>query len=429
VNGAHEPRLLIYSQDGFGLGHQRRTTLLADEFLRSCPGASALTVSDSPLGKFFSSAAGHDYCKLPSVRKIGPGDWRPVSLSSPFADVLDIRRAVLRTTVEAFRPDVLLVDHMPHGAMGELVPTLEALHDEPTVVVLGLRDILDAPAVVRERWRLEGAYEAVEHYYDRVLVYGSPDVFDVATEYGWPDGARSKIQYCGYVCAPPPLDVSEVVRARYPEAADGVRLVVAMAGGGADAYPLFDALLNGVRKIQATDDCRFVLITGPFLPAERRQELVVRAQGLPVDVVASVADPVGYAAAADLVVAMAGYNTTAEILSVGTPAILVPRSGPSAEQQMRARLFAERGWVDWLRPQELSPETLAEAIGTALDGPRTTAPVRPPDLAGRRTGTDRLIESLNETRSPRVVPVAPRRPAPTLLGPLGAVRDDDYLLA
>ena len=73
VSGAREPRLLIYSQDGFGLGHQRRTTLLADEFLRSCPGASALTVSDSPLGKFFSSAAGHDYCKLPSVRKVGPG--------------------------------------------------------------------------------------------------------------------------------------------------------------------------------------------------------------------------------------------------------------------------------------------------------------------------------------------------------------------
>jgi predicted glycosyltransferase len=429
VTRPHEPRLLIYSQDGFGLGHQRRTTLLADEFLRNCPGASALTVSDSPLGKFFSSAAGHDYCKLPSVRKVGPGDWRPVSLSASFADVMDIRRAMLRTTVEAFRPDVLLVDHMPHGAMGELVPTLEALRNESTVVVLGLRDILDAPAVVRERWRLEGAYEAVERYYDRVLVYGSSDVFDVATEYGWPDVARSKVQYCGYVCPPPPPDVSELVRAKYPETAQGSRLVVAMAGGGADAYSLFDALLAAVPKIQAAERCQFVLITGPFLPAEHRQELVARAQGLPVDVVASVADPVSYAAAADLVVAMAGYNTTAEILSVGTPAILVPRSGPSAEQQMRAALFAERGWVDWLRPQDLSPETLGDAIAASLAGPWTTAPARPPDLAGRKAGTDRLIESLNETRAPRVVPVVRPRAAPTLLGPVSAVRDDDYLLA
>jgi len=47
---------------------------------------------------------------------------------------------MLRSTVLAFRPDVLLVDHMPHGAMGELVPTLEALRDESTVVLLGLRE-------------------------------------------------------------------------------------------------------------------------------------------------------------------------------------------------------------------------------------------------------------------------------------------------
>jgi predicted glycosyltransferase len=428
VSGSREPRLLIYSQDGFGLGHQRRTTLLADEFLRTCPGASALTVSDSPLGKFFSSAAGHDYCKLPSVRKVGPGDWRPVSLSSSFADVLDMRRAMLQTTVQAFRPDVLLVDHMPHGAMGELVPTLDQLRDEETVVVLGLRDILDAPPVVRERWRLEGAFEALERYYDRVLVYGSSDVFDVATEYDWPDAARPKIQYCGYVCAPPPQEVSGSVRSRHLKASREGPLVVAMAGGGADAYPLFDALLSAVPVIHEAGPCHIVMVTGPFLPAERGRELAARAQDLPVDVLVSVSDPMSYAASADLVVAMAGYNTTAEILSVGTPALLVPRSGPSAEQQMRARLFAERGWVDWLRPHDLSAETLGRAVTKTLHKPWATAPVRPPDLAGRAVAAGQLIESLAETRPPHAIPVA-NGEATTTRRPIRGVRDDDYLLA
>jgi predicted glycosyltransferase len=428
MSGAHEPRVLIYSQDGFGLGHQRRTTLLADEFLRSCPGASVLTVSDSPLGKFFSSEAGHDYCKLPSVQKVGPGDWRPVSLSSSFADVLDVRRAMLRTTVLAFRPDVLLVDHMPHGAMGELLPTLDVLRNEPTAVVLGLRDIIDAPSVVRERWRLEGAYEAVERYYDRVLVYGSSDVFDLPTEYDWPDAARSKIRYCGYVCAPPPPDVSAAIRSRYLDGSREGALVVAMAGGGADAHPLFDALLTAVPAIRAAGPCHVVLITGPFLRPERRRELALRAQGLPVTVLTSVSDAMSYAASADLVVAMAGYNTTAEILSVGMPALLVPRGGPSAEQQMRARLFAERGWVDWLRPQDLSAETLGKAVTTALHKSWATTPIRPPDLAGRTAGTDLLIESLNQKRSGPMVPVVPRRAA-TPSGPAKGVRDDEYLLA
>jgi predicted glycosyltransferase len=417
MSDVREPRLLIYSQDGLGLGHQRRTTLLADEFLRRCPGASALTISDSPLGKFFSSAAGHDYCKLPSVQKVGPGDWRPVSLSCSFADVLEVRRAMLRTTVQAFRPDVLLVDHMPHGAMGELVPTLDMLRDEPTVVVLGLRDILDAPSVVRERWRLEGAYEAVERHYDRVLVYGSSDVFDVATEYDWPDAARSKIRYSGYVCAPPPVGPDSVRSEFLDHARDGA-LVVAMAGGGADAYPLFDALLAAVPSIQAAGSCHIVLVTGPFLPVERQRELARRAEGLPVTVLGSVPDAVSFAASADLVVAMAGYNTTAEILSVGTRALLVPRPGPSAEQQMRARLFAERGWVEWLRPQDLSAETLGTAVTSALHTRPAMAPVRPPDLTGRTTGVTWLMDALDRARSGRTaVPVR------------AGVPDDDYLLA
>ena len=398
MSGRHEPRLLIYSQDGFGLGHQRRTTLLADEFLRGCPGASALTISDSPLGKFFASSAGHDYCKLPSVQKAGPGDWRPVALSSSFPDVLEMRRAMLRSTALAFRPDVLLVDHMPHGAMGELVPTLEALRDEQTAVVLGLRDILDAPTVVRERWQLEGAYEAVERYYDRVFVYGSEDVFDVATQYDWPDAVRSKIQYCGYVCAPSP-DMSESLRSRYLGASGDGQLIIAMAGGGADAYPLFDTLMTAVPALQSAGRCHVVLITGPFLPARRRRELTLRAQGLPVDVLPSVPDPMSYAASADLVVAMAGYNTTAELLAVGTPALLVPRFGPSAEQQMRARLFADRGWVDWLPPQDLGRDALVEAVMTALGRSWGSTPERPPDLSGRRVAGDRLIDALESVRS------------------------------
>lgn len=143
----------------------------------------------------------------------------------------------------------------------------------------------------------------------------------------------------------------------------------------------------------------------------------------------SVSDSVSYAASADLVIAMAGYNTTAEILSVGAPALLVPRHGPSAEQQMRARLFAERGWVDWLHPQDVSADSLVAAVATALDRPTPPAPVPPPDLAGRRAGSDRLLDSLRERRSLRTVPLAPLRPATAAAGQGRDVRDDDCMLA
>jgi predicted glycosyltransferase len=95
-------------------------------------------------------------------------------------------------------------------------------------------------------------------------------------------------------------------------------------------------------------------------------------------------------ARADLVVAMAGYNTTAEILHLGRPALLVPRSGPSAEQRMRAERFAERGWVRWLPPEALPHDGLAGAIVDAFEAQPAEAPSRP-DLRGRSNAVERLL--------------------------------------
>ncbi len=389
------PRLLVYSQDGFGLGHMRRTSLLASEFLAARPGASALTISDSPLGHFFAAAPGHDYLKLPSIRKAGPGRWGSVSLSMAFTEVLELRRQIIRSTVLGYRPDVVLVDHMPHGAMGELVPTLEALEGRPVRVVLGLRDILDAPATVRQRWHLEGAFEVLERYYDDVLVYGSADVFDVTEQYDWPAGLRSLVRYCGYVCGEDGPAVNGRNRLRQLRGARDGSLIVAMAGGGADAYPLFDALMDAMPTLTAARDCSVVIVTGPFLPAAERLDLLRRARGLPVRVLKSVSDTGAYMRSADLVVSMAGYNTSVELLRVGRRALLVPRAGPSAEQQMRAKLFADRGWVDWLPPLELAPEALAAAMLAALERPVGSSAPRP-DLAGLHAATAHLTSIVRE---------------------------------
>jgi predicted glycosyltransferase len=384
------PRLLIYSQDGLGLGHLRRTTLLAAEFLASRPDGSVLTICDSPVGQFFAMAPGHDYLKLPSIRKRGPGDWSPVSLASPFSAVRSLREATILTAATSFRPDVLLVDHMPHGAMGELVPTLEALERFPVRKLLGLRDILDAPATVRRRWSLEGAFEAVERHFDEVLVYGSRDVFDVGAQYHWPGRIRSRLHYCGYVCSPTSTSSPGAIRRRFRGDAEEGQLVVAMAGGGADAYHLFETLVRTVPLLRDQPRLRVVIVTGPFLPEDDRLQLLRLAEGLPVTLIHSVDDSLSFLAAADLVVGMAGYNTTAEILGLGARALLVPRVGPSAEQRIRADRFAERGWVHTLAPQLLAPESLAVAVSQALESP-IPAPRDLPDLRGRERAAARLL--------------------------------------
>jgi predicted glycosyltransferase len=390
-----QPRMMMYSQDGFGLGHMRRTTSIANQIVKVRSDAAILTLADSKLGQFFESSTNHDYIKLPSILKAGPGDWRAVSLPLEFEAVSAMRRELIRSVVLSYRPNVLLVDHMPHGAMGELLPTLEALRavGADTRIVLGLRDILDAPEVVRRRWEVEGAYDAIERFYDAVLVYGKREVFDLADAYGFSASVRDRMHYTGFVCTPQSARYPARARAKYISSGDSeTKLIVAMAGGGADAYPMMRALLDALPTIAACQKVFLAVVTGPFMPADQRRDLEARARGLPARVSMSVNDTLSYIEAADLTVAMAGYNTTMEILRSGKRAILIPRRGPSAEQRMRARLFAEHGWVEMIDPDDLQIDNVAEQVCAALGrGPRMNAAMRP-DVAGLAAAADILLD-------------------------------------
>ena len=89
------PRIAIYSQDGLGLGHMRRTNSIAYQVLQLRPDAGVITLSDLQLGQFFQTAQNHDYVKLPSIVKAGVGDWRAANLPFAFSDVLQLRTELI----------------------------------------------------------------------------------------------------------------------------------------------------------------------------------------------------------------------------------------------------------------------------------------------------------------------------------------------
>ena len=172
----------------------QRTSSIAWEIYRLHAEASILTFSDSQLGQFFPISPHHDYIKLPSIAKDGPGNWKATHLSMSFPEILHLRKQMLSHVLLNYAPDIFLVDHMPHGAMGELLPALEAMKHSRihTQVILGLRDILDSPDVTIKRWQIEGAYDAIERYYARILVFGMRDVYDVAEQYQMPQASISR---------------------------------------------------------------------------------------------------------------------------------------------------------------------------------------------------------------------------------------------
>src|SRR5262249_36192664 len=146
VPKAPRRRLAIYSQDSLGLGHLRRTTLIGGAVLRADTGSKVLLFADSPVGPFFPLPHRVGGVQLPSIRKVNAGCWEATQLRVDDRELIRFRADLLHSGLMHFRPDVLLVDHMPGGAQRELIPALKALKRAfpECCVVLGIRDILDS---------------------------------------------------------------------------------------------------------------------------------------------------------------------------------------------------------------------------------------------------------------------------------------------
>ncbi len=94
----------------------------------------------------------------------------------------------------------------------------------------------------------------------------------------------------------------------------------------------------------------------------------------------------------DAVVSMAGYNSCAEILQSGVPAVLLPRSFPRKEQLIRATRMAELGWVRVIPEVNPDPQKLLNAVEDALASPRQNQPGA--DLDGLKRLCQIILEQL-----------------------------------
>jgi predicted glycosyltransferase len=376
------PRLLMYSQDGTGLGHVRRATNIADEVLKRRPESNVLILVDSPATPFWSPRPGLDYLKLPTIVKTGDLAWRAGTLSLGIGDAVKLRSKVILQAFREFSPDLVLVDHMPVGALGELKPMLNyaAKSLAKPKLFLGLRDILGASDVIRAVWRRWGAYEYLRHY-DAVLIYGCREIYDARTAYDLTPNA-AKVVDCHYVGPPPrPAPSDESIREPF---------TLVTGGGGRDAFPLAKAFIQALPLASGTIPPRTVLVTGPNMPAANAMALRAGASGHQVELVSS-ADMTTYLPRAEAVVTMAGYNSLSEVLRWRRKALVVPRAGPSAEQAIRARLFSQRRLVRVLDPADLTPKRLAEELRRLVSDEAIPDPGMIPPLDGAQRAADLLL--------------------------------------
>jgi predicted glycosyltransferase len=357
-------RLLVYSHDTFGLGNIRRMLAICEHLLDAIPNLSILLLSGSPMLQGFRIPKNLDYIKLPCLNRGTTGKISAKYLGMDADETVKLRSKLIHSAAASFKPNMVLVDKKPYGIQNELMPMLHYLKavQPKTKVVLLLRDILDAPEVTIAEWQKHGFYQTVEAFYDRLLIVGTPEVFDFCKAYQLPSNIAYKARYCGYLRRPQGHKSKAEVRQELGMKDDD-RLVVVTPGGGEDGYPMIDAFLQGLSSA-----FKSLVICGPEMPIQQRQALYQTAANLSqVEMREFSDDLMSYLAAADVVVSMGGYNTICEVLSASKRAVIVPRVKPSQEQIVRTTCMAKFGLFSVVEPDQLNPQKLSQAIQHQMD--------------------------------------------------------------
>ncbi len=381
----------MYSHDTFGLGHLRRCRTIAHSLVENYSGLSVLIISGSAIAGAFDFRARVDFVKIPSVIKLRNGEYTSLDKHIDLGETIRMRESIIRHTAETFKPDVFIVDKEPMGLQGEITDTLAYLKTQNTKLVLGLRDVMDAPRLLKAEWQRKGLVSKIESTYDHIWVYGPASFYNPLTGLDIPPGVKARCEFVGFL-------KRKAWQSGTTTPLEQGNYVLVTTGGGGDGVALIRAVLSAYEHYPEGLH-RALIVLGPYMPGKERSEFVHTGLKLTgVEVIDFDSRMEELIAASRAVVSMGGYNTFCEILSFDKPALIVPRTVPREEQLIRTQRAAELGMVDMILPEDADdPQKMAAALKSLPDRPKPSERDSDFELDGL-TNVARLVGAMFRAR-------------------------------
>ncbi|MEO1619973.1 MAG: glycosyltransferase [Cyanobacteria bacterium J06632_3] len=354
-------RLMFYCQHILGMGHLVRSMEIARSLTREFEvcfinGGEIVDGFQVPQGvRVIDLLAIKSDCEFQSLQPVDPS----LSLET----VQEMRKQQLLTVLNAFDPDVLMIELFPFGRRRfsfELIPLIEAAKARGTKIVSSLRDIVVTKS---DQARHEAkVIRLLNQYFDQLLIHGDPALHPIEESFSRIKDVDCDVQYTGYVVQQSEGSQSTIIdriALSRPEP-----MILVSVGGGRFGHELLDCVVEAAEKLEYEIPHSIQMFTGPFMPAEKFWALKGAARDRRnLYIHRYTPNLLAYMQKADLSISMSGYNTTMNILTTGVRAMMLAFTGNGdQEQTMRVQRLAQLGKARQIQPEDLQPQRFAEIV-------------------------------------------------------------------
>lgn len=241
------PKILIYVQDSWGLGHIQRVSKLARALQDDAD--CVILCGHREAGWIVPERC--EYLRVPSLntplsKASGGTFWgRHSFLQLSRDDEIRIRRQLIEATIDALAPDVIIVENRPLGMSDELDGILQQFS---AVRLFLTRGIMTHPRRVHSSFLSVAQKASLRHLFDKVIVAADRQVWDMAFEYDLEYDIAAKLEYVGFLSEP--VDASLIERARAERGVDnGTKWIVCSAGGGSLGERLIQQFISVANRL------------------------------------------------------------------------------------------------------------------------------------------------------------------------------------
>lgn len=350
------PSVLFYVQHLWGVGHVYRATRIARGMVRAG--------FDVHLVWGGTEIPGFDFSGM-QLHRLKPVRTSDVSFSqllhadgSIFTDEdKQDRRDNLLTLYDEIDPDIVITEAFPFGRRQmrfELLPLFEKAKtaSKTPMIISSIRDIMQED---RKEKRVQESVDLVEQYFDFIFVHGDENLISIEETLQGCEAFKHKIRYTGLVA---PEEKNIQISNEYE--CD----VLITVGGGAFGQKLTRTAVKAMFYSKAYPQ-NWIVSAGTEVSDEDFKLLEDQCPS-GMRIVRYIPNLAEVMKQVNVSVSHAGYNTVADLLRSRCANVLYPYTGGRETEQLRRAEIMDRQNVSvMLDPDNLTPESLANAVDRA----------------------------------------------------------------